>query len=56
MLKVKENYFKAKYRPAEILLNFNAMIYFKFKLQLKFRNYSFILVNPYRFTLNSTVT
>ena len=45
MLKVKENYFKAKNRPADILLNFHAMICFKFKLHLKFRNYYFILVN-----------
>jgi hypothetical protein len=36
------------YMPAGILLNVNAMIYFKFELQLKFRNnknYYFIIVN-----------
>jgi hypothetical protein len=38
MVKVKEKYFKTKYRPAGILFNFKAMIYFKFILQLKFRN------------------
>jgi hypothetical protein len=38
MVKVKEKYFRTKYRPEGILFNFKAMIYFKFKLQLKFRN------------------
>jgi len=33
---VKGKHFKTKYRPVGILLNFYAMIYFKFKLQLKF--------------------
>jgi len=48
MVKVKEKYFKTKYRPASILLNFSAMNYFKFKLHLKFRNnknYSTVIVN-----------
>jgi len=35
---VKEKYFKTKHRHAGILLNGNAMIYFKFEFQLKFRN------------------
>jgi hypothetical protein len=38
MVKEKEKYFKAKYRPADILLNINAMRYFKLELQLKFRD------------------
>jgi len=37
-VKVKEEYFKTKLRPLGILLNVNSMIYFTFKLQLKFRN------------------
>ena len=48
MVKVKENYFKTKYLPADILLNVNAVICLKFKLQLEFRNnknYSYIIVN-----------
>jgi len=47
MVKVKEEYFKRKYRPAGILINVNAMIYFKGRLQLKFRikNYSSTVVN-----------
>jgi hypothetical protein len=35
---VMEKYFKIKDKPAGILLNVNATIYFKFKLQLKFIN------------------
>jgi hypothetical protein len=38
MTKVKEKYFKTKYRPEDILLNVNAMIYINFKLQLTFIN------------------
>jgi hypothetical protein len=41
-------YFKTKCMPAGTLLNVNTMIYFKFKLQLKFRNnknYSPTIVN-----------
>jgi len=34
MVRVNEKYFKRKYRPVDILLNVNAMIYFKIKLQL----------------------
>jgi hypothetical protein len=49
MVTVKENYLKTKYRPVGILLkNFYAVIYFRFKLQLKFKknkNYSTIIVN-----------
>jgi hypothetical protein len=48
MSKVKEKYLKTKYRPADILLNVNAMIYIHFKLQLKSvnnKNYSSINVN-----------
>jgi len=47
MVKVSEKYFKTRYRPAGILLNVNDVIYFKFKLQIKFRNnnYSCITVN-----------
>jgi hypothetical protein len=48
MLKVQEKYFKGKYRPAGILLNVHAIMYVKFKLQLKFRdnkNYSSTIVN-----------
>jgi len=37
-VKVKEKYFKTKHRHADILLNVNAMISFKFELQLKFSN------------------
>ena len=46
-LKAKEKYFKTKYRPADILLNVNIMLYLKFKLQLKYGNktYSSIIVN-----------
>jgi len=36
--KVKEKYFRPKYRLAGMLLNVNAMISFTCKLQLKFRN------------------
>jgi len=47
VVKVKEKYFKTKYRPASILLNVNDMIYFKFLFHLKFRdkNYSCVIVN-----------
>jgi hypothetical protein len=48
MLKVEEKYCKMEYRYAGILLNVNAMMHFKFKLELKFRNnknYSSIIVN-----------
>jgi hypothetical protein len=48
--KVKEEYFKSKYRPAGIFLNVNDMIYLKDKSQLKFRNntnYSSVIVNFY---------
>jgi len=47
MVKVKETYFKTQYRPADTLHNINAMIYFIFKLQLKFRNenYSSVILN-----------
>jgi len=38
MVKVMEEHFKIKYKPAGILLNVSSVIYFKFKLQLKFRN------------------
>jgi hypothetical protein len=47
-VKLKEKYCETKYRPAGVLLSFNAMIYLKFKLQLKFRNnksFSSIIVN-----------
>ena len=47
VIKVKENYLKTC-RPAGILLNVNAMICFRFKLQLQFRNnknYSSVIVN-----------
>jgi Na+-transporting NADH:ubiquinone oxidoreductase subunit NqrF len=37
-VKVKERYFKTKHRHAGILLNVNAIIYFIFELQLKFRD------------------
>ena len=43
-----EKYLKTKCRPAGLLFNVNAMLYFKFKLQLQFRNnknYSSIIVN-----------
>jgi len=36
-VKVKEKYFKTK-QTCSTLLNVNAMIYFKYELQLKFRN------------------
>ena len=54
MSKVKEKYFMTKYRPAGILLNINAMIYFKFKLQLIEFRYNKNFFNckfPYSFTL-----
>jgi len=40
VVKVKDKYFKEKYRPAGILFNVNAMIYFKFKL-----NYNLEIIN-----------
>ena len=48
MVKVKEKYFKTTQSPAGILVNVNAMIHLKLKLQLKFRNnknYSSTTVN-----------
>ena len=47
MVKVKEEYFKTKFRPAGMLLNCNAMICFEVRLQSKFRikNYSSTVVN-----------
>jgi len=48
MVKVKEKYFKIKYRPVGLLLNVNAMISFRFILQLKFRsnkNFCSVIVN-----------
>jgi hypothetical protein len=48
MVTVKEKYLKTKYRPVGILLKFLHGLYFRFKLQLKFRknkNYSTIIVN-----------
>jgi len=48
MAEVKETFFKTKYRPVDILHDVNATIYFKFKLQFKFRNnknYSYIILN-----------
>jgi hypothetical protein len=38
MANVKAKYFKPKHRPAGILLNVKALMYFKFKLNLKFKN------------------
>jgi hypothetical protein len=38
MVEVKDKYFKAKYGSARMILKVNAVISFKFKLQLKFRN------------------
>jgi len=38
VVRSKEKYCKEKYRPADILLNVNAMSYLKLKLQLKFGN------------------
>jgi len=38
MVKMEEKYFKTKYRPTGMLLNVEAVVSFKFKLQLKFRN------------------
>jgi hypothetical protein len=58
-VKVKENYFKTKYRPAGILFNVNVMTYLKFKLQLKFRNtknYSSIILNFHTDTVYVTNT
>jgi len=43
----RKKYFKTKYRPVSILLNVNAMICLKFKLQLQIRNnknYLFIIL------------
>jgi len=48
MVKVKENYFKARYNPAGILLTPNAWITSKLDLPLKFgnnKNYPYIIVN-----------
>jgi hypothetical protein len=42
---VKEEYFKTKYMRADILRNVNAMIYLKFKLQLKFGNENYASVS-----------
>jgi hypothetical protein len=53
VVKGKEKYCKAKYRPAGKLLNVNAMSYFKLKLQLKFgnnKNDSSIITNFHRFS------
>jgi len=36
--KSEEKYFKLKYRPADKVIHVNAIIYFKFKVQLTFRN------------------
>ena len=50
MVKVKEKYFKTKYRPAGMLLDVNAVICFKFRLQLNFRSnkkYFSIIVSFY---------
>jgi hypothetical protein len=38
VVKPKDKYFKTKYRPAGILLTVNAVIFYRFKLKLKFRN------------------
>jgi hypothetical protein len=38
MAKVKAKYFKPKQKPAGILLNVKALMYFKFKLYVKFKN------------------
>ena len=37
MVKVREEYLKTKCRPTGVLPNVNAKIYFKIKLQIKFR-------------------
>jgi len=37
MVRVKEKYFKTKYRPVGIVLKYLCVIYFKIKLQLIFR-------------------
>jgi hypothetical protein len=42
---VTGKYFKTRYRPAGILRNINAMIYFKFKLQFRNKTYSSVIVN-----------
>ena len=42
MVKVKEKYFKTKYRPACMLLNAYTTIYFKFRNN---KNDSYITVN-----------
>ena len=50
VVRVKEKYFKTKYRTAGLLHNVNSMTHFKFKLQLQFRinkNYSSLIVNFY---------
>jgi hypothetical protein len=45
--KVKEKYFRTKYKPADMLLNVNAMIPFTCKIELKFKNknYSSMILN-----------
>jgi hypothetical protein len=48
MITVKEKYFKLMYLPVGILLIFYGVMYFKFKLRLKFRedrNYRTMIVN-----------
>jgi hypothetical protein len=48
MVRVTEKHFKTECRSAGLLVNVNAILYFKFHLQLKFRNnknYSSIFVN-----------
>jgi len=49
-IRVKEINFKTKYRPAVILLPVNGVIYFRFKLKLKFRSkksFFSVIVNVY---------
>jgi hypothetical protein len=51
MVKVKEKYFKAQYRPACMLLNVGIMVSVQIKLHLTFRNnknYLPIIGNFYR--------
>jgi hypothetical protein len=45
-VKGKEEYFKTKCRPAGVLHNVNAVMYFKFKLQFRnSKNYFSVIVN-----------
>jgi len=56
---VKEKFFMTKHRPAGLLLDVVAMIYLKFKIQLKFTNnktFSFVFVNFHKVCAKKYIT